>query len=141
MEAREYLEKVLKIDRLIENKMIEAAQWQTIAEGTSVNGSGERVQTSSSHHKMEDAVIRIVEIKNEINEIVLKNMDYKQEVISTIEMLEPNYYDVLHKIYIQGMDLNQVSIAYNTTIRSVTRKKGKALKQVQMILNEREKNE
>lgn len=141
MEAREYLEKVKKIDKLIENKMIEMSQWQAIAEGTSMSGTGDRVQTSGSLHKMEDAVIRIVEIKNEINDIILKNMDYKQDVISTIEQLEPNYYDVLHKIYIQGMQLAEVVVAYQSTMRSVTRRKAKALKQLQNILNEREKNE
>lgn len=141
MEARLYLEKVRKIDRIIENKMIELEQWRTIAEGTSAKVAGERVQTSKSQHKMEDAVIRIDEIKNEINQIVLSNMAYKEEVISTIEQLEPNYYDVLHKIYIQQMLIEQVATAYNTTIRSVNRRKGKALKQLQCILNEREKHE
>lgn len=139
MEAKSYLERVRKIDRLIENKMVELEQWRTIAEGTSAKTIGERVQTSKSQHKMEDAVIKIEEIKDSINDIILENMEYKQEVVSTIEKLEPNSYDVLHKIYIQRMLIEQVAIAYNTTIRSVNRKKGKALKQLQGILNEREK--
>lgn len=137
MEAREYLEKVRKIDRLIENKMIELEQWRTIAEGTSAKVAGERVQTSKSQHKMEDAVIRIDEIKNEINSIVLANMEYKQEVIATIETLEPTYYDVLHKIYIQDMQIAEVAAVYHSTMRNVLRRKGKALKQLQGILNER----
>lgn len=141
MEARLYLEQVTKIDRLIENKLIEKMQWKAIAEGTSASGTGERVQTSVSLHKMEDAVIRIVEIENEINDIVLKNMEYKQDVINTIEKLDPNYYDVLHKIYIQRMQIAEIAVAYHSTERSVLRKKSKALKKVQMILNEREKHE
>ena len=78
-----------------ENKITEMAQWQAIAEGTSSNGSGERVQTSASLHKMEDAVVRIVDIESEIEKLIHKYISYKQEVIETLEQLETTSYDIL----------------------------------------------
>ena len=100
MKVKEYLLQVQKIDKLIENKLIEKEQWESIAEGTSSRSDGERVQTSTNKQKMEDAVVKITEIKEEINKQVQKLIETKQDVISTIEQLKPIEYDLLHKMYI-----------------------------------------
>jgi len=142
MDAREYLEQVGKIDRLIENKLIEKEQWRSIALGTSASGSdGDRVQSSGSKEKMADAVIKIIEIEEEIDELVDKLVDTKQDVIRTIERLDSISYDILHKRYIQGKDLYEICDLYGRPVPSIKRKQGKALKQVQTLLNERENNE
>lgn len=140
MEAKVYLERMNKITRLIENKLYEIQQWEHIAQGTSAPVSGERVQSSGSLHKMEDAVIKMNEIRESIAEKVTEYIEIQQDVINTIEKLDSSYYDILHKRYIQGMNLYEISIVYNRSISSVRKKHGKALKQVQNILNEREKN-
>lgn len=140
MEAREFLEQVGKVEHLIENKLIEKEQWRSVATNTSAKIGGERVQSSSSQHKMEDAVVKIVQIENEIDEQVKHLVDIKQEVICTIEKLEASSYDILHKRYIQGIQLYEISIANNKTLSSIKRKHGKALKQLQTLINDRENN-
>lgn len=142
MDAREYLEQVIKIDKVIENKLIELEQWQSIACSTTASMNNDaKVQSSGSQQKMADAVIEIVEIRDQINEIIKDKLAVKQDVISTIEQLESSYYDILHKRYVQGKDVYELCDIYGRTLTSIKRKLSKAMKQVQMILNEREKND
>lgn len=141
MEAKAYLEKVSKLDKLIANKLKEIEQWKSIAEGTSISSNADRVQTSVSLHKMEDAVIRIVDLENETREMIDSYIAMKQDVISVIESLsDATLYDILHKRYIQGIPLTEVSIILDLSWESTKRKHKKALRLVQEILNERYSN-
>lgn len=150
MKVKEYLLQVQKIDKLIENKLIEKEQWESIAEGTSSRSDGERVQTSTNKQKMEDAVVKITEIKEEINKQVQKLIETKQDVISTIEQLKPIEYDLLHKMYIgvnindsdgntyvHYLDFNEVAKINGKSYSWATTTHGRALKQAQMIINQK----
>lgn len=133
MEARQYLEQVRKIDKLIENKKYEKAQWMSIAEGTGLSYEGDRVQSSGKPHKMEDAVIKAVEIGDAIKRLE----EQKQEVISTIEVLEAESYNILHKKYIQYKSLDIIADECGYAYPTIKNKHKKALKQLQSILDER----
>ena len=138
MTAKEYLTQIRKLDTLITNKLIEIEQWKAIATGTTSINAGDRVQTSGSQQKMADAVCRYIAIEEEINADIDRLVDIKQEVIKTIEQLPMNEYDLLHKVYIQFIELSDVAVLYDRTYSWVTTTHGKALKEVQKILNERE---
>lgn len=131
------MSRVKKIDRLIENKLIEKEQWRSIAEGTSGMGTGERVQSSGSQQKMADAVLKMIEIETEIDAYVDSLIYTKKETIDTIEQLESTEYDLLHKIYIQGKELDEAAESCGKTYSWATTTHGRALKNLQTILNER----
>lgn len=135
MKAKEYLLQVSKIDKLIANKLIEKEQWRTIAQGTSGATEGERVQSSGSQQKMADAVHKMLEIESEINNYIDRLVETKQEVIHMIEQLQPIEYDVLHIVYIQFKDFNDVAVKYNKSIKWVNRIHGRALANVQKIID------
>lgn len=138
MKAKEYLQQVMKLDKIIQNKLIEKEQWKNIASNTTTAPDSERVQSSGSKEKMADAVIRYVEIEAEIDECINKMVATKKEIISTIEQLPAIEYDLLHKVYIQFMDLYEVASAYGDKSYSwATTVHGRALKHVQDILNAR----
>lgn len=146
MKAKEFLKQVEKLDRRIENKMIEREQWKSIALGVTsggetvkINGVAhlpDRVQSSGNPQKMADAVARYVDIEAEITENIDRLIDTKQKVISVIEELNALEYDLLHKVYIQHMDLLDVAIACGKTYSWSTTIHGRALKNVQKILDE-----
>lgn len=140
MKAKEYLQQVSKLDKLIQNKMIEIEQWKSIATNTTTHSEGERVQSSGSKQKMADAVCRYVEIEAEIDRCIDEYVGKKQEVIQTIEQLPATEYDVLHKIYIQGHELADVADMCGKTYSWLTTVHGTAVKMVQGILDERSKN-
>jgi DNA-directed RNA polymerase specialized sigma subunit len=147
MKAKEFLEQVKKINTLIENKLAEVAQWKAIATsatagGTDVTINGkvhqmDKVQSSGSQQKMADAVIHYVDLEAEINADIDKLIDTKKDVLKVIEQLEAEKYDLLHKVYVQGFTLDEVALKYGFSYSWATTLHGRALKDVQIILDER----
>lgn len=137
MRAKEYLLKISKIDKLIENKIAEMEHWKAVAAGTTAYSEGDRVQSTSNKEKMADAVVRYLDMEAEINADIDRLIDLKQEVISTIEQLRADEYDVLHKIYVQGKSFQEVAIDKEKSYSWVTSKHGRALANLQKILDER----
>lgn len=141
MKAQDYLKQLKKLDTIIKNKLIEKSQWKNIAFGVTSHSDGERVQSSGSKQKMADAVDRCVDMEAEIDGLVDRLIDLKREIISTIEQLNATEYDVLHKLYIQDMDYYDVAAAYGKSYSWATTVHGRALQNVQRILDARNPSE
>ena len=136
-EIKQYLKQVGKLDKLIENKLIEKMQWQAIATSTTGKMTPDKVQTSGNKQKMEDAVIKCVEIEREIDRYIDELINTKKEVTETIEQLEPIQYDLLHKRYIQGLTLDEIAKKCDKSYTWVTTTHGRALQKVREILGKR----
>lgn len=137
MNAKDFLRQIKKLDRLIENKLIEIQRWKDIANNTTANLTGERVQSSGNPQKIADAICRYIDLEREINQDIDKLVDAKKDVISVIEQLNATEYDIIHKIYVQHLTLEDVADAYDRTYSWATTIHGRALKHVQNILNKR----
>jgi hypothetical protein len=149
MKAKEFLLKVRILNNMIENKLMEKAQWKSIAIGITPQYGGERVQTSGSKQKMADAVGRYLDMEREIDACIDRHVDAKKEVIAVIEQLKnPTEYDLLHKVYIgivdhesgktiKYMTLDEVADLYDKSHSWATTVHGRALQHVQEILDER----
>lgn len=135
MEAKEFMNQVRKLDLMITNKLIEVEQWKAMAANTTVASEGERVQASSSQQKMADAIAKYIDIQAEIDADIDRLVDTKQNVIRTIERLEPVEYDVLHKRYIQYMSLQDIATKYDRQYTWATTLHGQALASLQKILD------
>ena len=147
MKAKEFLEQVRKLNVLIENKLAEIAQWKAIATSATAGGTDvvidgkvhqmDQVQSSGSQQKMADAVIHYVDLEAEINADIDKLIDSKKDILNVIEQLEAEKYDLLHKVYVQGFTLDEVALKYGFSYSWATTLHGRALKDVQSILDER----
>lgn len=137
MKAKDFLSQIEKLDKLIENKTVEKAQWRSIATSVTAQLGGERVQSSGNPQKITDAIATYLDLEREINCFLSEQIEKKKDIISVIEQLNPTEYDVLHKIYVQYKTLQEVADKYNRTYSWVTTIHGKALKNVQNILDER----
>ena len=135
MNAKDFLRQLEKLDRMIENKIIEKQQWKAIAMGTSSHSDGERVQSSGRQQKMADAIDKYIDIEAEIDNCIDTLVDTKKEVISVIEQLNTTEYDILHKVYVQYKTLYEVADIYGNSYSWVTTVHGRALKNVQGILD------
>ena len=138
VKAKEYLQQLKKLDVLISNKLIEIDQWKAIASGTTACSEGERVQASGSQQKMADAVVRYMDIQGELDADIDRFIDTKMDVIRTIETLNPTEYDLLHMVYVQFLTLDDVAAKYDKSYSWATSVKGRAMANVQRILDERE---
>ena len=137
MNAKDFLRQIKKLDRLIENKLIEIQRWKDIANNTTANLSGERVQSSGNPQKIADAIGRYIDLEREINQDIDRLVETKKDVICVIEQLNATEYDIIHKIYVQYLTLEDVADAYDRTYSWATTIHGRALKHVQNILNKR----
>lgn len=136
LEAKDFLRQVEKLDLRIKNKLIEQQQWKDLALGITANMEGERVQSSGNKSKMADAVERCVDMEAEINRLVDSLIDTKKEVIESIEGLDsPIEYDILHRRYIQFQSLQEIADHYGRDYGWATTTHGRALKNVQAILD------
>ena len=137
MDAKHFLKQVEMLDTRIKNKLIEQQQWRDIALGITANMDGERVSSSGgSKSKMADAIDKCVDMESEIDGLIDALVDVKQSVIKTIEQLDsPTEYDILHKRYIQFLTLQEIADVYGRDYTTITTTHGRALKNVQNLLN------
>lgn len=138
MNAKAFLRQARKYDRMIVNKMAEAAYWRDMAKsitGGAAPETGVRVQSSSSQQRMAEAADKYIDIEREIDADIDRLVDCKRRIIDVIEQLDTDQYDVLHKVYIQGMDFKQVATVKDMSYSNVTTLHGRALKNVQRILD------
>lgn len=140
-EAKEYLKNIASIDMRIKNKSIEKAQHHAlmmdIATIITANMSGERVQSSGSKQRMADTVDDKLTYIQNIDKRIAELEAEKAEIISTIELLPMDEYDILHKCYVQRMGLKQVAVERKESYSSTTTTHGKALKRLAAILEKR----
>lgn len=139
-EAQIFLRQLKKLDNMIRNKLIEKEQWKALALGTTAQMGGERVQSSGSQQKMADAVNRYIDIEKEIDQCIDELVDAKMDVINVIEQLEAKEYDILHKVYIQDITLEDAADMCGRTYSWAASTHGRALVNVQRILDERKKH-
>jgi RNase H-fold protein (predicted Holliday junction resolvase) len=138
VDAKTFLSQVKKLDLQIKNKLIEKQQWKEIALGITANMDGERVQSSGAKDKMASAIEKCVDMEAEIDGLVDKLIDTKKEVVQTIERLDsPTEYDLLHKKYIQFMTFEEIAECYGRDYTTITTAHGRALKNVQALLDKK----
>ena len=136
MDAKSYLQQVEMLDAKITNKLIERQQWRDIAVGITASIGNERVQSSSSQQKMANAIEKCVDIETEINNLIDELIDKKKKVVATIENLySPTEYKILHLRYIQGVSLSEIADILKREYTTITTTHGRALKNVQKILD------
>lgn len=150
MKAKEYLEQIKLYDVLIECKMFEKKQWEDTKEqvyGTTssfgesiiVNGelqNMEKVQKSmSTSSPVEETVLQYADIDIRYAEEIRKLMDEREQIINTIMQLSPEHSRFLHRVYVQHLTLGTVAATYNKTYSWATTIHGRALAEVQKILD------
>ena len=93
----------------------------------------EKVQSSGSNQKMADAINDYVDLENDTNGIK-ELIEKRDEIIKNIEKLNTVEYDVLHKLYVQNMDLIEIAESYDKSYSWATSTHGRALKNLQKIM-------
>ena len=135
--AKEYLKQIEKLDLMIDNKIAEIAQWKSVALKVTAFSEGDRVQSSSGKQKMADAINRCIDIEAEVNQLIDNLYEVKRDIISTIEQLNATEYNILHKVYVQHESLQDVADDYGKAYTWITTVHGRALKNVQEIIENR----
>lgn len=138
MRAIDFLEQISKIDTMVANKLEEIERWKTLATSTTAPINGDRVQSSGSQQKMADATLEYLTIESDLKADIEKLKKARRDIVEVIEQLPVKQYDILHKIYIQGLTFRQISEISGKSKGSIDSTKKKAIRNVQAILDRRD---
>ncbi len=133
--AQVFLERVQMIAEIIPCKLIERQQYKDLALSITANMDGERVQSCGVKSKLEEAVVRCDAAEEEILEAVIRLIEEKNKRTSILERLDtPIHYKILHMKYIQNMEFVDIADALNMEYTNVTTTHGRALAQIQKLI-------
>ena len=130
MTTKEYLGQISRLNRMINNKLTEIAQFKDMAASISSPQSGERVQTTPNFDKIGTRYAKIDEMERKIDGMVDELVDKKEKIIQQIDSMEDeNTYNILFTRYIEKKTFEVIATEMKYSWRQVIRLHGTALKQ------------
>lgn len=130
METKEYLQQIGRYDRLINNKLVELAQYRSMACSVSAVKNDERVQSSPSYDTMDKIVSKIEQMENEIDLLVDRYIDNKRIIIFQIDsMSDEMTYQILFSRYVEQKTFEKMATEMNYCYKQIIRRHGKALQE------------
>lgn len=136
MNVEQWLEQVKKLDEMINGKLAERDRLNELATDISskpIDGMP-YTNTGTVSQKMQNAVIDLVMLANEINKLIDKYVDLKQEVIKMLEQLPAVQYGVLHRYYIRYMTIEKIAEDMGYSVRQILRIKKKGLQNLEDVI-------
>lgn len=135
MKAKDELLKILVYDAQINEKIEELARMKSLATKVTSVMSGETVARTRNTDSMGDAVIKIVEMQNEINSLIDLYCKKKQYFSNIIDKLQkPEQIKVLYGYYFHGKSFEDIAHDLGYTRRNVCYIHGAALQEVETII-------
>lgn len=135
MDAKEWLLQVRKLDQLINAKLAEREQLQAIATDISPKMNGMPFDnTGVPSQKMENAIIKLIELSKQIDKLIDDYIERKQYVVSILEKLPEKEYGVLHRHYIRYMPWEKIAEDMGYSTVHIWRIKEVALQNLEKIL-------
>jgi DNA-directed RNA polymerase specialized sigma subunit len=122
MTPKEYLARGYRIDQRIESKLAQIQSLNDLAtKATSVMSlvppSGTR-----NVHRMEDTIIKIVELQRGVNDDIDNLIDFKRELSGVIKgVVNPELRTLLELRYLSFMNWEQIALELNVNLRHVYR--------------------
>lgn len=134
MNVAEWLGRIGKLDELIEAKLAERERVKALLVNTvgSLNGMPHAPGITD---KVGNLTVKLISLEEDLNALIDRYVDEKEEVNKVIEQLPEREYGVIHRCYIRGMTYEQVAedIGYCTT--QVWRIKKEAFRLLKNILS------
>lgn len=138
MKAKEYLQKLKRLDTLIDQKQKEYDDLRLMSTSIGSIEMKERVQSSAPQAApFERIVQKMIDLQAEINSEIDLFVDEKDRVIKEIQQIKNlDEMKVLYKRYVEYKSFEQIAVDMNFTIRNIHFIHGKALNSfTDMFLN------
>ena len=130
-----FLEQVKLCDTHINNKLAELSSLKDMVTHITASLGGEVVSGGSNQDKLGDAIAKIIDLENEINNAVDAYIDKKKQVGAVLDKLtDPDQIKVLHKRYFEDKTWEEIACEMHMTYRNVCYIHGRALQAVSEIL-------
>lgn len=136
MNVQDWLEQVKMLDELINAKLAERQRLIEIATDISprVPDGMPPSNTGTVSQKMQNAVVSLIDLERQIDKLIDRYVDYKQQVIKVLEKLPTVQYGVLHRHYIRGMTWEKVAEDMGYSTVQIWRIRKKAFKNLEDVI-------
>lgn len=137
MNAKEYLSQAVWLDKRIDSKLEQLESLKSLAMKVNTDITQERVSGGpNSKSPMENVMVKVIDLEYEINKDIDNLVDLKKEIMETINKLSDlNYQLLLETRYINGKCWDEVAISMGYDRRWILRLHGRALKEIEKIIN------
>ena len=134
MKAKPFLQGIKQLDRKIENKQREVQALYDLIESVTITPKEVDVMTSGNDRRFENAISKIVDLKNEINHNIDAYVDRKLEAIRLINKLgNDEYINILLRRYVNYESWEQIANELGYTRQAINKKHGLALLEIEKL--------
>ena len=128
MDTKTYLNQVERLEKTIQNKLIEIYHLKTMVSSVTILNENDRVQTSSDKDRIGNTVAKIVDLEREMNLLVDTFMEKRNQIIKQIEEIEDvNMYHVLFSRYVGKKTFDEIAHEMLYSRMQINRLHAKAL--------------
>lgn len=137
IDAKRYLQQVKQCEVRIQIKMEDLEQLKAFTTKVTSTLSDVSVSGTKNNDKMGDAIVRIIELQNDINCEIDRLVDLKKEVCALLDKVSnEDQHTVLYKRYVLFKTFEKIACEMNMTYRNVCYIHGRALQAVERILKD-----
>ena len=135
MTAKEYLSQAYKIDNDINSKLEQVASLRDLATKATTTMSDMPGSPNRNIHKMENAIIKIVDLEDEINSDINELISLKADITHMIKRVTNRQErTILEKRYLCFDTWEQISVDMGYSIQHTFRLHDKALREIDGFL-------
>lgn len=126
--AKNYLMRAYRVDQRIENKLEQIALLNDLAAKATVTYSDMPRNPNSGQSRLEDVIVKIIDIKTEIHADMLELVDLKKEIMDCIKKVEDSELQLILELrYLSYMGWEKVAGELGYGIDNVFKLHRKAL--------------
>ena len=136
MNAKEYLSQTAVINHKIDSKLEQAGSLRTLAMKVTTTFGEDKVKTTKKQSPMEEIMVKLIDLEQEVNDDIDALIKTKEELLEVINQVSDiNHQVILEKRYIAGKTWEDIAKETGYDRSTVYRNHGKALKEVEEIIN------
>ncbi len=118
MTAKEYLGQAYRLDQRINSKLEQVLSLRDLTKKATATMSGMPGSSSPNVHKMQDIIVKIVDLENEINADIDQLVDLKREIVTIVKAVEnPEYQTLLELRYLCFKTWEQIAVDMGYDLR------------------------
>ena len=131
MTAKEYLSQARFLDERINSKIQQVTSLNELATKCTSTLSDMPKSQSAGNSRLEDTVVKIVDLQEEINKDIDSLVDLKRDIVRTIKSVQnPEYQIILELRYLCFKTWEEIAVQMNCSIDNVFKIRKNALKSV-----------
>lgn len=135
MNAREYLENIRTMDKEISSRLIMIEELESAVTSASVKYSDMPRPATHDNTSREKMLVKLVDLKHEINAEIDDFVDYKREAIELIRKLSnPEYRIIIINRYFKYKTWVEIENSTGTCMRRSQQLHNKAIKELDSLL-------